>query len=153
MEHAQRVIAGELALALKWGEANLEEAIEWADGLISSMEIPDDDLTEVSLASSNAEAITALHSLSAKVQEWEIISALLQRLAQKTSMLPREASQLAKRLYHLKMEKDAPKFLSAFCGHWDEIDLAIDGVYGDVDSSVEAFLADLKEAARLSITS
>lgn len=153
MEHAQRVIAGELALALKWGEANLEEAIEWADGLISSMEIPDDDLTEVSLASSNAEAITALHSLSAKVQEWEIISALLQRLAQKTSMLPREASQLAKRLYHLAMEKDAPKFLSAFCGHWDEIDLAIDGVYGDVDSSVEAFLADLKEAARLSITS
>ena len=153
MDYGQKVIAGEFALALKWGEANLEEAIEWADGLISSMEIPDDDLTEVSLASSNAEAITALHSLSAKVQEWEIISALLQRLAQKTSMLPREASQLAKRLYHLAMEKDAPKFLSAFCGHWDEIDLAIDGVYGDVDSSVEAFLADLKEAARLSITS
>ena len=117
------------------------------------MEVPDDDLTEVSLASSSAEAITALNSISAKVGEWEIISALLQRLAQKLSMQPREASQLAKRLYHVAMKKDAPDFLSAFFGHWDDIDLAIDGVYGDVDSSVEAFLADLKEAARLSITS
>lgn len=150
MEHTQRVAAGELALALKWGEANVEEAISWADSLIGDMDFPDDDLIEISLANNNADAITALNLLSAQIDKWQIVSALLQRLAKKSSLTPSEASQLARRLYDVAMRENAPKFLSAFCGHWDDIDLAIDGVYGDVEASVEAFLADIKEAARAS---
>ena len=151
MDYGQKVIAGEFALALKWDEAELKEVVEWADSLIATMDTPDDDLIEVSLANNKADAVTALNALSVKADEWEIVLALLQRIARRSSMEPGKASQLARHLYHVAMKPDAPKFMAPFCGHWDDIDLAIDGVYGDVDSSVGAFLADLKEAAQKSL--
>lgn len=141
--------AGELALALSWEQAELSEAIGWADGYIALAETPDDRLTRISLARSVSQALEPLNSLSKDVDYWLIIARFVERIAYRSDIQAKEALQLSKLLFHLAVRPDAPQYLAPFHSHWDELSLAIDGVYGDVSACLDSFISDLKQAAFL----
>jgi len=136
-----------MALAISWGYANVSEAVEWADEQIALSRIPDHRLTEISLAKSVSEAVTPLNSLSKDVDIWVATTFFLRRFLSQNEMQPAEASKLAERLFYLAIDKDAPEPFQRLAYYWDEIDLAVDGVYGDPKVCVAEFLGIIKSVA------
>lgn len=144
MHPAQKAKAAELAIALTWGYAALSEAVEWADKQILDTDVPDNTLFDLSLATGPNEAAGYLRVLSEGTDEWLNLAYFLCRFLTVESMQPNEASKLARHLYMLSQYDDPPKPFEAFSSHWDAIDLAIDGIYGDVDECIHSFLNDIR---------
>lgn len=140
--------ARELSLALTWGLSDLSEAVERADDAISSSSMPDDRLTDISLARDVAGAVAVLNSLSEGSDYWAAASAVLKRIASLENLKPKQASGLARELFYLAMRDDAPDAFRRFASHWDNIDLAIDGVYEDAEECVKEFLEDVRLASQ-----
>lgn len=146
MNIIQKVKAGELSLALSWGQADLSEAVDWADEQITLADEPDNRLFDVSLSKSASDAVSHLNYLSEDMDFWLTVSHFLNRFYSLKMMSPSEASKLAESLYYLAFRDDAPAYFEVFTSHWDAIDLAIDGYYGDPTECVRDFLKDIKEA-------
>jgi len=146
LSRRRKIEAGELALAMSWGYAQLQEVTNWADSIIATSETPDDILIELSLSESASTSISYLNELSDPTEYWLITSCFLGRSYQLANMPPQEASKLARKLYDLAMRDDAPSYFQNFASHWDNIDLAVDGVMGNIDESIQNFLKDIREA-------
>jgi len=142
----QKEKAGELALALEWGYAELAEAVDWADELIGASNEIDDDMISVSLSKNVSQAITHLNSISRNLNEWNILRLFLRRFENVITMPASSASKLARFLYlKARYDADAPADMACFTGYWDEIDLAVDGISADCpDKVINAFLEDIR---------
>jgi len=139
--------AAELALALEWGYVDLACVIDWADSTIVSSKTPDLRLFDLSLAGSPLDALSVLRDISINVDKWKTLSRFLRRFETVSIMSPQEASKLAERLYKYTAFEDTPDQFRVFSSHWDKIDLAIDGVFQDVENCVQCFLDDIHHAA------
>ena len=141
----QKLAAAEMAIALSWGYIDLSDVVAWADEQISDADVPDDSLISLSLSDGVGEAAGFLRALSADVDEWSSLSCFLRRFVDAEMMLPEEASKLAKHLYQVTAHSDAPDAFKPFASHWDDIDLAIDGVVGSTATCIRNFLSDIRE--------
>lgn len=146
MNPTEKTKAAELAIALEWGYATLPEAIEWADEQISNTDVPHDALFDLSLADGPNEAAGYLRALSEGTDRWLNLACFLCRFHSVETMNPQDASELAKHLYMATQNHDPPEPFRAFASHWDAIDLARDGSYGNVEDSITDFLTDIRKA-------
>jgi len=146
MRSLQKTKAAEMAIAISWEYAELSDVIEWADEQISQSDAPDDRMIDLSLASSKGEAAGILRSISKGTDEWLNLSYFLNRFYLTKNLDSTEASKLAKQLYTLTVNSDAPEQFICFVSHWDAIDLAVDGMIGDPDECIQIFLSDIRKA-------
>ncbi len=135
--------AGELALALEWGLIDLDEVVAWADRRILDGADVDQALFEVSLSESPKVALSGLNRLAPACSFWPSVLRVLGRITEIEELSPKQASKLAKHIFHLGMRRDAPEPFSNLMHHWDYIDLAIQGVTGSPENAVGEFVQDV----------
>lgn len=144
--------AAELLLAIESGRADLPEVIAWADKYILQSDDPKIEFIELSLVKKVDEASKRLREMSGNMNRWMVLRLFFKRFTDIKTLPPRDASQLARFLFHetIYTEKCPDDFI-VFHSHWDDIDLAIDGLKGTVDEAIQAFLTDIRTIA-LSMT-
>ena len=147
MNDTQKIQAGELAIAISRGFADLPEVISWADNQIAATDEPEILLIDLSLVQKNSDALHILNSLSKGADIWLINSCFLKRFSSLKSLPIDESLQLAKDLYLLSAyEEGTPSHFHNFISHWDAISLAADGIYGDPEECIREFLKDVRYA-------
>lgn len=150
MNDNQRLQAAAWAISLGWGYTPLEDVTVWADEMILDADIPDDSIIALSLTKRVYEAIQILHDASRTVDKWQALAFFLKQFISMQAMEPKFASTLAGHLFReVTYNDDPPPEFVPFYSRWDDIDMAIDGIFGDPKEQVEKFLEDIRIAASI----
>ena len=137
--------ANELAIALEWGLADLDEVVRRADSVMAANDEFEPNLIDISLATNLAEALAALNQFLPGPHSQSGLSSLFKRILAIEPLAPDQACRLAQRVFNLASSEGASDELSRLVGHWDYIQLAIDGILGDPEEEVAKFLNGLSE--------
>ncbi|MBK6922871.1 MAG: hypothetical protein IPH07_36120 [Deltaproteobacteria bacterium] len=126
------------------------EVKTWADGVIASIENPEVWLIDVSMAASKPELNEALLRAPGEADAREVFCGIIASLTDLLACRPDLDSEIARALFQMYMDGDVPanEKLGEMASFWDDIDLARDGTYGDVDEQRERMRAFLERWSR-----
>lgn len=117
------------------GLATEAEVKAWADGLIVEADQPDASLIDISMAAGKPELNEALELVPGQADARAVFSGIIASLRDLLAHRPDLDSMIARALFYMYTDEDVPKQLSLgeMAGFWDDIDLARDGVWGDLE--------------------
>ena len=120
-------------LALKYGAISLEEIIEWSDNIIQSQDKPAISFIELSLSKSLGEAVSALNSFGESENKDKVAKVAFTYFYKSLKEGKAEFGRISKALYDMLMVEctPSPEADGPMWSFWDELDLAIEGSYGD----------------------
>jgi hypothetical protein len=123
-------------LAIKYDAISLEEIIKWSDSKIQAQDKPDIAFIELSLSKSIGEAVSALNSFGQSECKKEIAKVAFTYFYQSLMTEKGNFQKISKALYDMVMDEYSPSSEAdgQMWSFWDELDLAIEGSYGDPDS-------------------
>jgi hypothetical protein len=108
----------------------------WADGLISEADQPEAWLIDVSMATGKPELNEALELAPGEADARAVFSGIMASLRDLLDHRPDLDSRIAKALFDMYVNGDVPlqEPVGEMAGFWDDIDLARDGVWGDLEA-------------------
>jgi hypothetical protein len=147
---ALRIEAAARAIALEHGALPLEELIEWADAEILAERDYDPRLIDVSLGKTICEAISALQAFGPAADKPKVAARVFRFFHDSLASGNGDGQTIARALYHMAMDGyvPAPEAEGPMWALWDELDLAVDGIYGDAGEIQEKMLRFLANAVR-----
>lgn len=136
--------------SLSNGALPLEELIDWADAKIFAGRDYDPRLIDVSLAKTIWEAISARHAFGPAPDKPKGAARVFRFFHDSLASGKGDDRNIAKALYHMTMDGyvPAPEVEAPMWVSWDELDLAVDGIYGDAAEIQEKMLRFLAEVVR-----
>ncbi len=134
MEANVKTLAETKRRLLEAGMVTLGQVATWADDRIAEIEKPPYWLIAVSTARSWQDARDALAGVEGIADTAVVWRDVARSLLEVLDREPKRDSEIAKHLYYLGMNKEAPALdtRGELMSFWDSIDLARDGVYGDL---------------------
>nr|WP_320012434.1 hypothetical protein [uncultured Desulfobulbus sp.] len=122
-------------LALKYGAISLEEIIEWSDGKIQSDEKPNIAFIELSLSKSLGEALSALNAFGQSGSREEVSKIAFRYFYNSLKGGHGNFQRISKALFDMVMKDYSPSSDAngPMWSFWDDLDLAIEGTYGNAD--------------------
>lgn len=136
----------EMRLGFQAGVIDSAEIIAWADSRILEYDY-DDDLASVSLASKvpASEMVSLLSRVSHAGDEWPAMRRVLARMYDaivEDRSLAHGLTTFLERFW-VRHNYEVPEDMSFIIAVEDEFLLAMDGVYGDVESSTDSLIDEL----------
>jgi hypothetical protein len=131
-----RIQASARELAIKYGALSLEEIVKWADGEILNNEEPNPHFYDLSLSRTMGDALSALNCFGKSENKAEVSKLAFRFFYNHITANEGYHQIIAKALYDMAMEGliPSPEAEGAMWAFWDELDLAIDRIYGDPDN-------------------
>jgi hypothetical protein len=121
---------------LRDGLATEAEVRAWADRLIDEEDQPDAWLIDVSMAASKPELNEALELASGEADGRAVFSGVMASLRDLLDRRPDVDAKIAKALFDMFMNEDVPMQQPPgdMAGFWDDIDLAREGICGELEA-------------------
>jgi hypothetical protein len=137
---------------LRDGLAAEAEVKAWADRLIDEMDQPDEWLIDVSMAAGKPELDEALKLAPGEPDAVAVFAGIMASLRDLLARRPDLDSKIAKALFDMYSNEDVlPREPPGeMAGFWDDIDLARDGIWGDLEEQrrrLREFLERWSQAA------
>lgn len=125
-----------LRCRLRYGLATEAEVKAWADGLIDAGDKPEAWMIDVSMATGKPELNEALKLVPGEADAREVFSGIVASLRDLLDHQPDLDSRVARTLFDMYVNGDVPvqEPVGEMAGFWDDIDLARDGVWGDLEA-------------------
>lgn len=141
--------AAELAYALEWRYATLDEVVNWADSKIEADDNPDINLIEIAFSKNTSNALSLLRKISKDSDDWIAIRRFFRRFSSIELLSFSDSQKLSKHLFtKVAYTDDFPDDMAVFLSHWDAIDLAKGRITGkSVDDAIRDFLDDMRALA------
>jgi hypothetical protein len=142
-----------LARALEIGALSVEDAVAWADGVISREDHPDSSICEVAMAGRKypQDLVSLLREVPGRFDETEVRGKVLRILAEGLQQDRRRADQVAHCLYQLALagDVDDQRLHRIAWWAWDGLDLADAGLIQQTrEQVIDELVAALHEAAQ-----
>lgn len=139
-----------MVLAMEYGALDVAAVNAWAD--VRIMETPgyDPALIDVSLAGTVAEAITALRAFGPAEDRADVAKRACRFFHAALVAEVGDYRKVARALYAMVMEDcvPSPELAGPMWGFYDDLDLAIDGIYGDTEAVRRKILNFLDTASQ-----
>jgi hypothetical protein len=121
---------------LRDGLATEAEVKAWADRLIDEDDRPDAWLIDVSMAAGESALNEALELAPGEADGRAVFSGVMASLRDLLDLRPDLDSKIAKALFDMYVNQDVPaqQPLGEMAGFWDDIDLAREGIWGDLEA-------------------
>jgi hypothetical protein len=135
MEANLKTLAETKRRFLEAGLVTLGQLTAWADDRIAGLAEPPDWLIAVSTARSMPDAADALGGVDGVADAVTVWRDVARGLLEVLDREPQRDSEIGRYLFYLGMNKEAPTLgtMGELMSFWDSIDLARDGVYGDLE--------------------
>ena len=119
---------------LEGGVVTLEQMAAWADDRIAELAQPPYWLVAVSTALSKQDAADALGGVDGVADAVTVWRDVARGLLEVLDREPERDSEIGRYLFYVGMNSEAPTLgpVGELMSFWDSIDLARDGVYGDL---------------------
>lgn len=133
-------------LLLITGFAKCEEVVAWADKIIETTENPPDQVIEISITTKINDIISMLGQIKGDYDFNAIFKKFLGTLFERLSLDSAVAAKLAHKLYvfMFECEHELPPEIEKMIYYFDDgFDLAVQGVYGNVNDLTSEFKAFL----------
>ena len=133
-------------LAIKYGALSLQDLVSWADFELLSNENPDPNFYDMSLSQTMGEALTALNKIKKSDDKVRVSKLAFQYFHHHLKSGKGNYQKIAKALFDMAMHDFIPKkeAASAMYSFWDDLDLAIDGIYGEPEQIKQELIDFLK---------
>jgi hypothetical protein len=143
-------------IALECGAISLRSLVSWADEIIRISDNPDDRLFDVSLAKTTNNALEALNQFRDNSDRSSVSKVAMALMHDALKLGEADYQKVAKKLYFMAQsgyypDDEAERVMWSF---WDELDLAIDVIYGNPDeirSKILQFLNDKMSCPPISV--